>query len=246
MTTSKRVLITQSNYIPWKGYFDLIAAADEMIILDSVQYTRRDWRNRNIIKTPNGPLWLTVPVEVKGKFFQAIDETRIASSDWGDAHIRSIDVNYRRAASFKDVSPWLFETLSAASKEPMLSKMNEFIIRAICTRLGIHTPIRRCTDMLDRDLMRDMDPTDRLLELCRSAGATDYISGPAAKDYMDVSKFTKHDITVSWADYSGYPEYPQLWGAFDHRVSIVDLLLNAGSTAAQFMKLNNEGAHSAS
>lgn len=231
---SKIVLITQSNYLPWKGYFDLIRAVDEMIILDSVQYTRRDWRNRNIIKTPNGPLWLTVPVEVKGRYQQTIDETMIADDSWAEKHLRSIELAYKRAAGFQAVTPWLTETLSSASSISGLSRMNEHLIRAICGRLDIATPIRHCTDILDRAALLAMDPTERLLELSKAAGATVYVSGPAAKDYLDVGRFNSHGIEVCWADYSDYPEYPQLWGAFDHRVSIVDLLLNTGAEAAAF------------
>lgn len=234
---TKRVVITQSNYIPWKGYFDLIASADELILLDCVQFTRRDWRNRNIIKTPNGPLWLTIPVEVKGRYHQPIDETRIAEVGWVDAHIRAIELNYRRASCFKEVSPWLFDAISAIGTEPMLSNVNEHLIRTICAKLAIETPMRQCTDVLDKGSMLQMDPTERLLELCCAVGATQYISGPAANEYLDVSRFNQHNIDVAWADYSGYPEYPQLWGAFDHRVSIVDLLLNTGNNIREFMKL---------
>lgn len=239
----KRVLITQSNYIPWKGYFDLIASVDELILLDCVQFTRRDWRNRNIIKTPNGPLWLTIPVEVKGRYHQPIDETRIAGTDWAQAHIRTVEMNYKRAACFNEIAPWLFDTISAVSTEPMLSKVNEYLIRTICTKLAIETPIRACTEVLEKASMLQMDPTVRLLELCRAADATQYISGPAAKDYLDVSRFTEHGIDVAWADYSGYPEYPQLWGAFDHKVSIVDLMLNAGADWKWPLKYRNFLAH---
>jgi len=234
----KCVVITQSNYIPWKGYFDLISSADELIILDSVQFTRRDWRNRNTIKTANGPLWLTIPVEVKGRFHQPINETVIADANWVDRHIRSIELSYKRAGFYNEVSPWLFDALRSAANEPLLSRMNLKLIRAICERLGYTTPIRHCTDILDREVMQTMDPTERLLELCRAVGATRYISGPAAKEYMDVNQFTAHGIDVAWADYSGYPHYPQLWGAFEHRVSIVDLLLNVGDTATSYMKPN--------
>ncbi len=237
----KKIVITQSNYIPWKGYFDLIGSVDELILLDSVQYTRRDWRNRNIIKTPTGPLWLTIPVEIKGRFHQAIDETRIADQGWVDTHIRSIELNYKRAACFKDISPWLFTTLTAAAEASLLSDVNEYLIRHISAKLEVATPIRRCTDVLDRQALLSMEPTERLLRLCLAAHATHYISGPAAKDYLNVPDFTKHNIEVIWADYSGYPEYPQLWGAFDHRVSVVDLLLNAGNDATQFMKQKKTG-----
>nr|WP_298683744.1 WbqC family protein [uncultured Dongia sp.] len=234
--SGKTALITQSNYIPWKGYFDLIASVDELILLDSVQYTRRDWRNRNIIKTPSGPLWLTIPVKVKGRYQEAIDEIRIADTSWVDTHIRSISLNYKRAAGFQNISPWLFDSLAAAANKESLSEVNESLIRSICSQLGIATPIRRCTDVLDRASMQKMEPTERLLELCHSVGAKRYVSGPAAKQYLDVARFDQLGIDVEWADYGGYPEYPQLWGSFDHYVSIVDLLLNAGHDAGKFMK----------
>ncbi len=96
----KRVAVVQSNYIPWKGYFDLIAAVDEFILFDDVQYTRRDWRNRNLIKTPQGLKWLTIPVEVKGKFHQKICDTRISEADWGHRHWDILRQKYWRAPFF--------------------------------------------------------------------------------------------------------------------------------------------------
>ena len=86
----KTVVITQSNYLPWRGYFDMIRSADELILLDCVQFTRRDWRNRNVIKTPSGLTWLTVPVQVRGRYHQAIDETEISDPTWVDKHLRAI------------------------------------------------------------------------------------------------------------------------------------------------------------
>lgn len=234
--SSKSVVITQSNYIPWKGYFDVIQSVDELILLDCVQFTRRDWRNRNIIKTPNGPLWLTIPVDVKGRFHQAIDETTINQPNWAAAHIRSIESSYRRAAKFDEVAPWLFGAINKAGGEPMLSAVNQVLLQEICTFLGIQTPIRHSSDVLAREKIVPMEPTQRLLELCQALGATRYVSGPAAKDYLDVARFNQKGIDVVWADYSGYPEYPQLWGAFDHRVSVIDLLLNVGREAPRFMK----------
>jgi hypothetical protein len=232
----KSVVITQSNYIPWRGYFDMLRSADEVILLESVQYTRRDWRNRNRIKTPNGPLWLTIPVEAKGRYNQAIDETLISDTGWAAAHIRSIELAYRRAAHFGTVSPWLFPLLEDVAKEPLLTNINERLIRAICQRLNIAVPIRRCSEVLDREALRVMDPTERLLKLCLAGGATHYLSGPAAKSYLDVELFAQHGIEVGWMDYSGYKEYPQLWGDFDPSLSIVDLLLNAGPEAEYFLE----------
>lgn len=229
------VIITQSNYIPWRGYFDLIRSADRIVLLDSVQYTRRDWRNRNRIKTPNGAMWLTIPVEVKGRYHQAIDETLISDRTWAEEHIRSIELAYRRASHFDVVSPWLFDLLRSVAEEPYLTNVNERLIREFCTKLDISAQISRCSEILRRDVSRAMDASDRLLKICREIGATKYVSGPAAKSYLDVDAFMRNGIEVSWMDYSGYREYPQLWGAFDPSLSIVDLLLNTGATAGSFL-----------
>lgn len=231
----RTVVITQSNYLPWRGYFDLLRLADEVILLDSVQYTRRDWRNRNKIKTASGTVWLTVPVEAKGLYHQAIDETRVSHTAWVDSHLRAIDLAYRRAPHHRDVFPWLEALLTSTAAEPMLSRINETLLRGICGRLGLTTPIRRCTDLLDRDAMREMSPTERLVKLAVAAGATHYISGPAAKAYLDPAAFAAHGITVEWMSYAGYPDYPQLWGAFEPQVSIVDLLLNTGADAVSYL-----------
>ncbi len=114
---TKTAVITQSNYLPWRGSFDLFRQADEVILLDSVQYTRRDWRNRNIIKTATGPMWLTVPVEVSGRYSQAIDETRVVKSDWARTQRRAIEHAYRRAACFNGEAPFLFDLLQQVADE---------------------------------------------------------------------------------------------------------------------------------
>ncbi len=119
---TKTVVITQSNYIPWRGYFDLLRSADEVVLLESVQYTRRDWRNRNVIKTPQGTTWLTIPVEAKGRYLQALDETRISDSRWADSHIRTIELAYSRAPHFADTVPWLFDLLRGVAAEPLLTR----------------------------------------------------------------------------------------------------------------------------
>jgi hypothetical protein len=200
-----------------------------------VQYTRRDWRNRNQIKTPNGPAWITVPVEVKGRYFQAIDETRTAGPGWGEAHVATIRSAYARAAALPTVGPWLFEEIRAAAQEPMLSAVNERLLRGLCGRLGVTTPLRRCTDVLPRGELIAMDPTERLAALAGALGATRYLSGPAAKAYLDAAQFESRGIEVAWMSYEGYPDYPQLWGDFDPRLSVIDLLLNVGEEAPRYL-----------
>jgi hypothetical protein len=222
----------QSNYLPWRGYFDLMRSADEFILMDSVQYTRQDWRNRNAIKTPQGIRWITIPIVAD--FGQRIDETRIASKSWVERHIRTLEMNYRRASGFGEVAPWLLELLAQVATEPLLSAVNEQLLVAVARKLGITTRIRRCTDLIEPGASAAMSPTARLVALCQAAGGQRYLTGPAASTYLDEACFMDAGIKVAWMDYSGYPEYPQLWGPFEPRVSIVDLLFNTGSHAPAF------------
>lgn len=226
----KKVAILQSNYIPWKGYFDMIAAVDEFILYDDMQYTRRDWRNRNQIKTPNGVQWLTVPVKAKGKYLQKIRETEIDGQDWASAHWKSLVQNYSRAPYFKEVSDWL-EPLYLTDSYTTISQLNHRFIVAICEYLGIKTII---SNSWDYKLLEGK--TERLADLCIQAGGTEYISGPSAKGYIEESIFTELDIKLTWFDYDGYPEYPQLWGEFNHGVSILDLLFNCGKNSPSYMR----------
>lgn len=226
----KKVAILQSNYIPWKGYFDMIAAVDEFILYDDMQYTRRDWRNRNQIKTPQGVQWLTVPVLVKGKYHQKIRDTEIDGSDWAAAHWRALSQNYRRAPHFEEIAAWL-EPLYGAGPDTHLSPLNRRFIDAVCKYLDIGTIIRNSWDY---DLIDGK--TERLADLCAQAGGTDYISGPAARDYIDERVFAERGIALTWFDYAGYPEYPQLWGEFTHGVTILDLLFNCGKDACRYMR----------
>lgn len=226
----KKIAILQSNYIPWKGYFDLIASVDEFVLYDDMQYTRRDWRNRNQIKTPQGAQWLTVPVLAKGKYHQKIRETEIDGTDWAAMHWKALAQNYRKAPHFAQIAEWLAPLYL---QEPVthLSQLNRRFIEAICTFLGIQTTI---TNSWDYNLPEGK--TERLAGVCVQAGGTEYISGPAAKNYIVEKVFADLNIKLTWFDYAGYPEYPQLWGGFDHAVSILDLLFNCGDKAPSYMR----------
>lgn len=226
----KTVAIVQSNYIPWKGYFDLIDRVDEFILYDDMQYTKRDWRNRNLIKTPRGLEWLTIPVEVKGKYLQKIKETRISDPGWTRAHWTTLVQNYSKAKFFSQYRD-LLENLYLGCEEEYLSKVNLRFIEAICGILGIGTRLSWSTDYPLRE-----GKTERLVGLCAAAGATHYLSGPSARDYMDETLFAREGIGVSYMSYAGYPEYTQLHGAFQHGVAILDLILNEGPHAMRYLK----------
>ena len=208
----------------------MIAAVDEFILYDDMQYTRRDWRNRNQIKTPQGVQWLTVPVKVKGKYDQTIRETEIDGMSWADAHWKSITQNYRKAPNFEEIAA-VFEPFYRQRQYKRLSELNRELIVAVCAYLGIATKI---SNSWDYQLIEGK--TERLADLCAQAGGVEYITGPSAKDYIVESFFTERGINLSWFSYTGYPEYPQLWGEFTHGVTILDLLFNCGKDSPRYMR----------
>lgn len=208
----------------------MIAAVDELILFDDMQFTRRDWRNRNQIKTSQGTQWLTVPVKVKGKYFQTIRETEIDGKDWAQNHWKALIQNYRRTPYFNEIVAWL-EPLYLNNAYTHLSVLNRQFIEAVCLYLGIKTIIRSSWDYALTE-----GKTERLVNLCLQASATEYISGPAAMNYIEENVFIEHNVKLTWFDYSGYAEYPQLWGEFTHQVTILDLLFNCGKNSSHYMK----------
>lgn len=230
----RKVAITQSNYIPWKGFFDSINLVDVFVLYDDMQYTKRDWRNRNKIKSDNGTKWLSVPVEVKGKYFQKISETKISDPSWANQHWMTLKHTYGKLPGFslyKDI----FEELYAKQYSTISEVNFEFIV-AICKILNINTEIRWSSEF---DLGEGK--TERLVSVCEQLNATDYYTGSAAKAYMDENMFKEKNINVHYYDYSGYPEYEQRFPPFEHGVTILDLLFSVGEKAPLYMKtFNNE------
>ena len=221
----KKVAIVQSCYIPWKGYFDLINIVDEFILYDDVQYTKRDWRNRNKIKTPQGTTWLTIPIAVKGRFRQKIREAQVANHGWASKHWRAINFSYSKAPYFEEIRPHLEFLYKACSSETYLSKVNYLFLKAIADMIGIKTRISWSTDY-----KYGGNRTEALVALCQQAGGEIYLSGPKAKNYLEEKLFELAEIQVCWVDYRAYPAYRQLYcPPFIHEVSIIDLLMNEGS-----------------
>lgn len=221
----KRVAILQSNYIPWKGYFDIIHDVDTFIFYDDVQYTTNDWRNRNRIKTASGAQWLTIPVG-KHMHRRICDVVLPAESSWAEVHWRRIERAYQDAPYFQSYRGF-FEAIYLQRDWTSLSELNQFIIRGVARDLlGVPTTFERSTDYALTGAKGD-----RVIDLLKQAGATHYVSGPAARSYLTDEMLAADGIAVQWKDYAGYPEYPQLHGEFRHDVSVLDVLFHTGPAA---------------
>jgi len=228
--TGRSVAIVQSNYVPWRGYFDLIASVDEFILLDDAQYTKRDWRNRNRIKTPDGTRWLSIPVQVSGRYTQSISETRIADEGWSRSHWDIIRSTYSSTPAF-DVHAAFLQDLYASATSPFLSETNRHFLEGINEVLGIETPV---VDSRVYDPRGAKD--ERLLDLCLKAGAVEYVSGPSARSYLDEQRFEASGVEVTWFEYGPYPEYDQIHPPFISEVSVLDVLLCGGADAASLVR----------
>ena len=187
----KKIAILQSNYISWKGYFDLINMVDEFIFYDEVQYTKNDWRNRNKIKTPQGIQWLTIPVRQES-LDQKIKDTKISDKKWNIKHWRTISQNYSKSKYFKDYKD-IFEELYLKCDEEYLSQINYKFITTINEILEIKTKLRWSSEFELVD-----GQTEKLLGICKDCNADIYLSGPAAKDYFneEVSKAREYKSRV--------------------------------------------------
>jgi len=222
-----KAAIIQSNFFPWKGYFDIIHDADIFVFLEDVQYTKNDWRNRNKIKTPFGAKWITVPI--KGGINQKIFEVQISNStNWIEKQKRQIDAAYSRAQFYDCFKEEI--TNIYLKKFDLLSELNIYAIKKISKLLDIDTKFLNSTDIKINGIK-----TEKIIHICQEVGATSYISGPAAKAYINENDFINAGITLKYKDYNSYPEYPQLWGKFDHNVSIIDLLFNCGENTSNYI-----------
>ena len=216
-----RTVVLQSNYLPWKGYFDLIQNADVFVFYDEVQYTKNDWRNRNRICSKNGVQWLTIPISrdaVKLK----ISEVRLPEARWQEVHFQTLLHSYKPARFFRQIEPLLYDFYKARIWM-RLSELNRHCTESIARLLGISTRF-----LNSKEFNLDGDRVGRLVSLLRQIGATEYLSGPSARDYLAGSEglFDQAGIRLSFKSYEGYPEYPQLHAPFEHAVSILDVLAN--------------------
>lgn len=226
----KTLVILQSNYIPWKGYFDLMHEADEFVLFDDRQFTRRDWRNRNQVKSEGGAQWMTIPVISKNKYFQRIDETEVADRAWASKHWRTLVHLYGDSPHFSSYADRIEALYRAAAEEQMLSRVNRLFLEGIGDALGLKTPLRWSSEFGDSE-----GKTARLVSLCLATGSDRYLSGPAARSYIDAEEFGRAGITLDFKSYDGYPEYPQRHPPFTHGVTVLDLLFNVGPNAPWYI-----------
>jgi hypothetical protein len=226
-----RVAIVQSCYVPWKGYFDLIRSCDHFILLEDVQYSRGQWRNRNQIKTAQGLKWISIPLRHSGTFPTLIHDMRVNDPDWMRRHYSILEQSYRASPGWKVLRDFLDAELLPRN-EPTLSEVNESLTRSLCRLLGLETPITRS----ERYAVRCENPTERVVKLCQAVGGTRYLSGPGARSYIEEERFHDAGIALEYFDYSGYPEYPQPHGPFEHAVSILDVIACLGTDAASALR----------
>ena len=223
-----RVGIIQSNYLPWRGYFDFIDDVDLFVVHDDVQFTKGDWRNRNRIKTPQGLRWLTVPVHHRHTAQRICDTAIDYSHHWRRDHCNLIIANLAKAPYVDDVVSLLQPAFDA--KHATISDLNVALLNSVCSYLCIQTPLR-----LSSELQVEGTKTDRLIALLTAVGATTYVSGPSAAAYLEEARFQDAGIRLEYKAYR-YPDYPQLWGRFEGAVSVIDLIANCGRQARERIK----------
>jgi WbqC-like protein len=215
------VVVLQPGYLPWLGFFDQMRRADVFVYYDDVQYDTHGWRNRNRIKTQHGPLWLTVPVRHSGLSKPRILDIAIdARTSWAKKHVASIRQAYAAARFAKQYVPALEEVLTGPWER--IVDLNLAVADLLAGWLGVRPRVERASA-----LGIGGGQTDRLVNICRHFGATRYLSGSAAREYLDVGLFESNGITVEWQDFA-HPVYPQLHGDFVPYMSAVDLVLNCG------------------
>jgi hypothetical protein len=223
-----KIAAIQSSFIPWRGYFDFIASVDVFVFLDDVQYTARDWRNRNKIKTPKGVEWVTVPVVYAGRNLLVSEAKIDYSQGWIKKLLGSWSANYRRTEFFNTTVELLAEIETTGYEN--LSSLNIELTKRICEYLGITTPL-----MSSAELSLVGKKTDRLIDLLKKLNATAYLSGPSADAYLDKDTFRRNGIRLEYKSYD-YAPYPQLWGDFEGAVTVLDLIANCGPDAKNHIR----------
>jgi hypothetical protein len=223
-----KVAVHQPQYIPWLGYFHKMASSDLFVLLDTVQYKKREFQNRNRIKTPAGPLWLTIPVLTKGSYLQKISEVRIDHQErWAEKHRHGLERNYSHEPYYKKYRNFLEEIYGR--KWESLLEVNMATIKYLGRALNLATPI-----MLESTLGTTQTRTGRIIEICQKVKADIYLSGQGAKDYLDENLLAQNGITLEYQEFV-HPVYPQLYGPFIPYLSVLDLIFNCGPDSRKIL-----------
>lgn len=227
------VTIHQPEFIPWLGFFNKLWHCDIFIILDKVQFKKNNFENRNKVRTKNTPgwTWITIPVLIKGKFGQKIDEVLIndeMAPRWRIAILNTIKLSYGRSRYFDDIYPIIEKNIMQATEN--LVDINISLLAAIINYLGMNKKILR-----QSDLRVFSDKSQLLAELVRASGANVYLSGQSGKSYLDQDIMQAHNIRVIYQEFK-HPVYKQPHGSFIEGMSIVDLLLNYGKDSVDFIQ----------
>jgi hypothetical protein len=222
------ISVHQPQYLPWLGYFHKIYHSDAFVFLNNVQYKKREYQNRNRIKTKDGEMWLTVPVLGDSGPYPNISSVRIDNSQrWRQIHRRALFINYGRAPYFAKYSPF-FEEVYKKEWEKLID-LNIHIIRYIAEALGLKTPV-----YLESQLGIKTTETNRIVDICKALKADAYLSGAGGKEYLDEKQFGLNGIKLSYQDFR-HPEYPQCHGPFIPYMSTVDLLFNCGEESLKYL-----------
>ena len=230
------VVVLQPSYIPRRGYFDQIQRADLFIFYDDVQYDKHGWRNRNQIKTSQGKQWLTIPVHSQGATHGLLikDAEIDWSKPWARNHWKALSFSYAKAPYFQCYASWLESFY--LREDRFLADFTIELTIALARELGItHTRFMRSSELAGID----GEKTERLVQILTRVGATHYISGPSATEYLEDGSLASAGITFEYIKY-GYPEYPQLYPPYDPFVSILDLLFMIGKDALTYIASRKE------
>jgi len=222
------VSIHQPQYLPWLGYFDKIDRADVFVLLDTVQYKKNEWQNRNRIKTARGAQWLTVPVTYH--YPQLICEVGVNSRErWQHRQQQALVTNYRKAPFWGHLEE-LFEEIFSRPWET-ISELNIHVVKRLAAILGIETPIHVASGLGSFP----EDPDERLIALTKHFGAGMYLAGNGGHGYMDLKKFERAGVEVLFQDYR-HPRYDQLFGEFETNMSVIDLIYNHGDESLSILR----------
>ena len=214
------VAVHQPQYLPWLGYFDKIDKADIFVLLDTVQFKKNEWQNRNKIKTGQGWQWLTVPVMYK--YPQSINEVMINNRvNWRHKHRQALLSNYRKGSYYDIVEKMVSEIFSYSWEQ--ISQLNIEVVKKLAGMLGIDTQIYVASELGEFP----QDPDERLVAIIKHFGAGTYLAGRGGREYMNLDTYKRNGIVVIFQDFN-HPVYSQLFGNFEPFMSVIDLIFNHG------------------